>query len=375
MAELDRTLVRKLAEWSPGEHPVTTVYLSVDGRTQPRKKDYELRLEEALRQVSERGRSLGGDAARSVGRDVDEIRSFVRDRFDRGRTRGLAMFSSRAAGLWEDVALPRPVRNQATVAPHPDLLQVEQVLEVYESFCTVLVDSEKARILLAELGRIEEQRDLVDDVPNRHEQGGWSQSRYQRHVDEHRQRHLKHVADVLLRFYKRRNFDRLIVAGPPEVTADLEKELHDYLRQRILARIHLPVTASTDDVLARSLACEAELDRRRVQQAVGQIVGESQAGRQAVAGLAPTLAALGESRVATMVVLTDLRAPGRECPSCGRLAVKGRRCNACGGETREMTDVVEAAVAQALRQGARVETVAEEVALGERGGVGALLRF
>ena len=49
MTELDRTLVRKLAEWSPGEVPVTTVYMSVDGRVHPRKQDYVLRLEEGLR--------------------------------------------------------------------------------------------------------------------------------------------------------------------------------------------------------------------------------------------------------------------------------------------------------------------------------------
>jgi peptide subunit release factor 1 (eRF1) len=71
----------------------------------------------------------------------------------------------------------------------------------------------------------------------------------------------------------------------------------------------------------------------------------------------------------------DLRKPGRECPSCCRLAESGRRCNTCGAGTREVPDVVEAAVAQALRQGARVETVAEDGALGVYGGVGALLRF
>jgi len=375
MTELDRTLVRKLAEWSPGEVPVTTVYMSVDGRVHPRKQDYVLRLEEGLRLVAEQARSLDRDARRSVERDVEEIRSFVRDRFERGSVRGLAVFSSAGAGLWEDLELWRPVRNQAVVAPHPDLLQLEKMLEVYESFCTVLVDSEKARIFLAELGRIEEQTSLVDDVPNRHEQGGWSQARYQRHVGEHRLRHLKHVAEVLLRFFKRRNFDHLIVAGPHEVTVEFEKELHDYVRQRILARITLPMTAATDEILGKSLGCEEDLDRTRVREAIERIVAESAAGRQAVAGLGPTLDALAETRVATMVVTMDLRGPGRECPSCGRLAVKGRRCNTCGAHTREIPDVVEAAVIQGLRQGARVETATEDGALEAAGGVGALLRF
>ena len=182
--------------------------------------------------------------------DAEAIRSNVLDRFERNSTRGLALFSSTGAGFWQDVELSRPVRNQAVVAPHPDLLQLEAILETYESFCMVLVDSEKARIFLAELGRIEEQTGLVDDVPGRHDQGGWSQARYQRHVDDHRQRHFKHTADVLFRFFKRREFDHLILAGQEEMVSEFEKELHDYLRKRILARINLPMTSSTDEILA-----------------------------------------------------------------------------------------------------------------------------
>src|SRR5437870_770619 len=219
MADLDRAFVRKLAEWTPGDVPVTSLYLSVDGRLYPRRQDYELRLDDLLRRARDRAAAMGREAARSVDRDAAQMASFVRDRFDRGSTRGLALFSASRAGLWEDVPLPRPVRDSVAVAPHPDLLQLEMVLETYESFCTVLVDSEKARIFLVELGRIEEQSDLLDDVPGRHDQGGWSQARYQRHIDEHRQRHLKRTAEVLFRLHKRRKFDHLILGGPDEVVA------------------------------------------------------------------------------------------------------------------------------------------------------------
>ena len=375
MTELSHELVRKLAEWSPGEHRVTSVYISVDGRMHPRKKDYELRLDELLRAARDQARSLSKEQRRSVEADARAIRSHVVDRFQRGSTRGLALFSSSGAGLWEEIELSRPVRNQAVVAPHPDLLQVEALLETYESFCTVLVDSEKAHIFLAEMGRIEEERDLLDDVPGRHDQGGWSQSRYQRHVDEHRQKHLKHTAEVLFRFFKRRGFDHLILAGPEEIVPELEHELHDYLRKRIVARIALPVTASPDQILERSLRIEEDLDRSRVREAVDRIVAEAAARRQAVAGLSATIAALADNRAGTLVVAMDLRAPGRECPSCGRLAERGRRCATCGSRTREVPDVVEAAVAQALRQGCRVEMVSEDGALAAQGGIGALLRF
>src|SRR5207245_2033727 len=108
---------------------------------------------------------------------------------------------------------------------------------------------EKARIFLAKMGQIREVSDLFDDVPGQHEQGGWSQARYQRHIEEHVGRHLKRVAEVLLRFFKRRNFDHLILAGPEEILPQFEQALHDYLRQRVVARTTLAMTATPADVL------------------------------------------------------------------------------------------------------------------------------
>ena|SRR5436190_1614362 len=376
MADLDRAFVRKLAEWTPGDVPVISLYLSVDGRQYPRRIDYEVRLDDLLRQARERAALLGRDLMRSVEEDAVQVSSFVRERFDRGSTRGLALFSASRAGLWEDIPLPRPVRDRVVVAPHPDLLQLETLLDTYESFCTVLVDSEKARIFLAELGQIEEQSHLLDDVPGRHDQGGWSQARYQRHIDEHRQRHLKHTGEVLLHFHKRRKFDHLILGGPEEIVAEFERDLHDYLRRLVRARISLPMTAMVAEVQARSLEIEEDMERERVRASLDRLSAEAAAGRAAVTGLASTLRALGEGRVETLLVRFDLSGSGFECPSCGRLSVSGGTCRACGAaRMKPVENVVEAAVAQALRQGGRVETVTEEDTLQGGGSIGALLRY
>src|SRR5438093_11869173 len=123
MADLDRAFVRKLAEWTPGDAPVTTVYLSVDGRLYPRRHDYEVRLENMLKSLRERTGGMDKEAARSVESDAAAILSFVQGGFERGSTRGLALFSASAVGLWEDIGLSRPVRDRVVVGPHPDVLQ------------------------------------------------------------------------------------------------------------------------------------------------------------------------------------------------------------------------------------------------------------
>jgi peptide chain release factor subunit 1 len=377
MTNVDHSVVRKLARWDPNGVPITSVYLTVDGRRYPRKSEYERRLDELLRRARAQAEAegLSKEALRSVLGDLESMSSFVRDEFERGDTRGLALFSAKAAGLWEEVRLPRPVRDRATAASAADVLPLEQVLETYRPMCMALVDYEKARVFLSELGRVEEVTDVFDDVPGRHDQGGWSQMRMQRHVDDHRLRHLKRVAEALFQLLKTRPFDSLVLAGPAEARLDLEHTLHPYLKERVRAGLTLAMTATLDEVAARCLEVEEDLERRNEAAKVEALKAAAESGGKAVTGLPGTLAALAEGRAGEIMVSPDLSAPGFSCPSCGRLTDRGTRCPACGSKMEPVPDVVEEAVAQALRQGCRVETVLHPEGLAQYGGIGALLRF
>jgi peptide chain release factor subunit 1 len=374
MPELDRDILRRLADWGANGAPVSSLYLDVDGRRYPRKQDYEVRAEELVHQLRTQA-AEHGQWVRAVDRDAERILRFFRS-LERGRTRGVALFSRAEGGRWEEVTMPRSVRDRAIVAEQPYVLPLEALVETYQSFCTVIVDREKARILLARMGRIREATDLLDDVPGQHEQGGWSQARYQRHIEEHVDKHLKHVAEALLRFFKRKRFDHLILAGPEEIIPHFEQGLHDYLRQRVLARTTLAMTASEAEVLERSLSIEERFEAEREAQVWDRVRAESAAGRQAVLGLGPVLSALGDGRVDVLVVPDGVSSKGVRCSVCGRLALEGGRCATCGGETEAVPDVVESAVAAGLRQSTRVETLTQ-LGLAQPGeqDVGALLRY
>jgi peptide chain release factor subunit 1 len=374
MRTLDRQLLRELADWSTDGFPVTSVYLDVDGRRYPRRTDYLVRLEDHLRKAV--NGSFPKDHRRSVEADVEEIRRFVNERFERDWTRGLALFSCSGVGLWEDVGLPQPVRDRVAVAQRPQLLPLEALLESFETFCTALVDRGKARFFMTVGGQIQEVSEVLDDVPGWHDQGGWAQARHQRHIKDHVQRHLKHVSDVLLRLHQERGFDHLVLAGPEEVVAEMERELHDYVRRTVVSRVTLPMVASATDVLERTSAIEQELEGRREREAVDRLASEvgSATGR-AVSGLDDTLSALESGRVETLIVAFGLEASGVRCTSCGHLATAGDRCTVCGGEVVEAPDLMEEAVELALRQRCEVETVQDGPGLNTLGGVGALLRF
>jgi peptide chain release factor subunit 1 len=375
VAELGRDLLRKLAEWTSNGVPVSSVYLDVDGRRYPRKHDYMVRAEENARQLRILADPLGREARTSVEKDVSRMLEYF-DGLERGPIRGVALFACSNQGLWEEVETPRPVKDRATLADHPYVLPLEALAETYQSFCTVIVDREKARFFLARMGRIREENELLDDVPGRHDQGGWSQARYQRHIDEHVLAHLKRVADVLLDYLKRAAFDHLILAGPHEVVVEFERRLHDYLKRRIAARTHLAMTVSAAEVLERSLAVEESVEERREREAIDRVLAEAAAGRNAVTGLGPVLDALNDARVDTLVVPFGFEAKGVRCEECGRLAESGSRCRTCGGPTEAVTDVVDSAVGVALRQSSRVDMVTfagRDSFDGVK--IGALLRF
>jgi peptide chain release factor subunit 1 len=298
---------------------------------------------------------------------------FVRDQFERADTRGIALFASTARGLWEVVLVPRPVRDRVVVAPQADLRPLEALLETYPPVCVALVDYARSRLFLVELGRIREIGGVVDDVPNRHERGGPAQMRIQRHVDDHRMKHLKRTAEELFRLSRRRSFV-LVLAGPAEGHREIESLLHDYVRRRIRASVTLPMTATTAEVLDRVLEIEEAIERERERAAVERLAGESAAKGAGVAGLDPTLEALAAGRVSDLVVSIDAASPGFRCEGCGRLARGGGNCQACGARMAPVPDVVEAAVTTALRSGANVETVLGD-GLEPVGGIGALLRF
>jgi peptide chain release factor subunit 1 len=374
MTELDRGLLRKLADWEPGEVPITSVYLNVDGRRLPRRVDYQVRLDELLRRARDQSTGLGRDAARSVERDVTTMSDYVRDEFERGDVRGIAMFSSNAAGFWEVVPVPRPVHDRAIVAPQADLLPLEAMLETYRPTCAALVDFTSARLFVVELGRVTEVTDLRDDVPNRHDQGGWAQMRMQRHVDDHRAKHLKRVAEDLFTLSRRRPFEHLVLAGPAEAHRDLEGNLHDYLRQRVRGTVTLPMGATSAEVLSRVLEIEEAIERDREQGAIARLARAAGANDHGIAGLGPTLEALADGRVGELVVSIELSIPGARCRSCGRLAPTPGPCPTCGVEMDHVPDVVESAVASAYRSGANVESVAGD-GLEPFGGIGAILRF
>ena len=105
-------------------------------------------------------------------------------------------------------------------------------------------------------------------------------------------------------------------------------------------------------------------------------MGEAQRNGRGALGLRHVLTALERQEVQTLVVSRDFQAEAVECSNCRHLDTRMvRNCAICGHETREISDVSDALVDLALRNGADIKFIDGDSELEKAGRAGALLRF
>jgi peptide chain release factor subunit 1 len=370
---IDESRIRDLAGFKGEDAPVTSVYLDVDGRTRIRARDVEMALERMLRPVRERHQENGQG---SVVADLKRIEDHVRSGLDRSRVRGIAVFACSAHDFWEVVELAVPVRDRVVVNHTPYVRELEAVVAQHPRFAVLVVDRQRARLLLFQQGELLDKQEQLDLLPRHDDDGGQlGKDQVAGHTAAAAHRHDKHAAAAAFALHQEQGFDHLVLCGPDDITAELERELHAYLRERIAGRVHLAATASTEEIRQVAEDVESSVERAREAAVVGRLRQAVGTGTAGVAGLQPVLDALVARRVDTLVVSAGFEAAGWRCPSCAWVGTRGRRCPLCSRDMEQVDDVVEEAVEEALAQACRVSVCNENADLDVMGRIGALLRY
>jgi peptide subunit release factor 1 (eRF1) len=380
--ELRPDRLRELAVLRPDGARVLSVFLNLDPASfaEPPARASEIRsvLDQLRRQARAESENVGHDAKLALRADADRIAEFLGDFSPKG-AHGLVIYACGPADLFEVIRLPRPIPSRAVIDDSPFIEPLAGLLGL-GSWFTVLVNRQMGRMFLGDRERLDEIDVVTDEVHGQHKQGGWSQARYQRSVDEDVQDHLRHVAEAAFVHFKRAPFDHLLLGGPSETLVDFEPKLHAYLQQRIAGRIDIDVeNTSADDVLAAAAPRIAEFEHARERNALDRLREGVAKGGRAVGGLEDVLEALNERRVECLLLAADFDARGCTCPQCGWVGpLDGGSCPADGTEVDCRDSVVESAVERALVQKAEVLVVRDEDHVRELqsfGDIGAVLRF
>jgi peptide chain release factor subunit 1 len=373
----DRDELRRLAEVRLDRPVVLSLYLDLDPAqfaTPPaRATAVRSLLDEAERRLRERDGLPHQDRA-DLHASLKRAGALLERDLPTEGAQAVAVFASNESGLFEVLALPRPVPSRVAIGRSP-LVGPLARLERRERWCVALVSRRDARIFRGSSESLREIEQIHDVVFGQHDQGGWSQARYQRGIEKEKDDHLRNTAEALMKHFKRSPFQRLILGGPREVVADFESKLHGYLSERLAGRIEVDVdTAPPEQVLEKTQPLFEALEAERESSALDRL-GE---GGRAAMNLDEVLQALNERRVECLLLDERFAAPGTSCPECGWLGPGGERtCPVDGSELEQLEDLTEAAIELTLQQSAEILAVRRRrEELEERArGVAALLRF
>jgi peptide chain release factor subunit 1 len=374
---ITRDQLRRLADVRPDRGRVLSVFLNLDpaqfATPAARSTAITSVLTEATHRVEE-AKGLEHDEREALKTDVERVRGALQagDIAQNG-ARAVAVYACSPADLLEVVRLRRPVESGVVLdrTPHVEPLVADAGAE---RWCVVLANRRNARLFVGDGGGLEETDRVEDDVHSQHDQGGWSQARYQRGVEKEKDDHLVHVADVAFDAYKRRGFDRLLIGAPDELVNELKGKLHPYLRERIVARLHLDVeNTSLEDVKAAAGEAIEDWARRCERASLDRLTEGVGRGGRGAAGLAAVLQALNEQRVEILLVADGYRSPGGRDTDTGMLFAGDHGPE--GQELERCEDIVEPAIEKAIEQSAKVIKVRHHDDLGPLGGIGAVLRY
>jgi peptide chain release factor subunit 1 len=372
-------LVRELAAFRAARGCAVSLYLDLDPSVTPTAGDVQSRiralLDDAERRLNGGRASLGHEARVGLKADLERIDDWFRTEFDRGGKRGLALFADGLDNFWATVDAADPLPDDVRIDRRLYLAPLMPHVGRGDGALVAFVGRERGQVYRLRGGRLEEIADETDDVPGRHDQGGWSQSRYERHIETIVDRHLRRVAGTLDRCVRSLRGVRIVLVGSEEVRPELEAMLAHETRACVLGWTTAEAHADSSALLDAARPLLDEWWARQEAEPLDRWREKAAKKGRAATGWEETLEAASDGRVDLLLVQHGADHPAYECPACGRAQLTDGNCPLDGTRMESRDAGLDVAVHKTLLNGGTVKVIRERHDLEPVGGVAALLRF
>ena len=289
-------VLNRLIEFDSGGLPVVSLYLNAQANQHGRDQfDRFVRREFSARAKTFDPRTPEGE---SFPRDAERIKKYLAEEVHPAAS-GIAIFA--CAGK-DDFFLPVQVdlpieRHQLFAFNKPHLYPLARLMNEYRRYAVLVADTNRARIFVFGRGRTLAAAEVQSETTNRSQMGGWSQMRYQRHVDNLHQHHAKDVVEALDRIVREEGIENVIIAGDEVIIPLLREQMSPEFAKKTEDTMRLDIRTHEQEIMERTLetfrARDAEIDKERVAELQDAVRGTG----LGVAGAADTLAALSNGQV------------------------------------------------------------------------------
>ena len=371
--------LRDLARFRAEKGCAVSVYLRLDPSEVPTPRDVDARvnslMDGAARAQEERRSSMTHEQRGALKADIERIKRWFEDGFDRDGAQGVAVFAAGLDNFWSTLTLPEPVDDQVKINSELYLAPLTAFVGRGDGVFVGVVGRERGEVYRLESGQLREIADETEDVPGRHDQGGWSQARYERHIDTIVARHWQRVADTLDQCVREDVDCRVVLVGAEEIRSDFEEGLTHEVTSRLIGWTHAEAHAGPPEILAAVRPVVERWWAGREGEVLDRWREHAAKNSRASAGWEQTLEAASDGRVELLLVQAGADHPAYQCPHCGRAQVADGSCPLDGTTMESRENGVDLAVHQTLAHGGSVYVVRDRQDLDPVGGVGALLRF
>ena len=371
--------LRDLASFRVAKGCAVSLYLNLDPSTAPTAGDAATRINSLLAEVEKSDAAtrpdLGRDEREGLKADLQRIRDYLENDLPRDGTRGLALFSAGLDNFWSPLPLVEPVQDGAKIGPDFYLAPLVPLVGRSDGAIVALIGREKGQLFGLRGGRLEEIVDRTEEQPGQHDQGGWSQGRYERHIENLVQQHLRVVADELDRQLRRHASAPVVVVGAEETRSDFLDLLSNEARSAVVGATNAEAHASPAQLLEVVTPVLDEARRRAEADALERWREEAGRNGRATSGWEHTLEAASDGRVELLLYQDGVEREAWQCRACGRASTAGGNCPLDGTRLEKREAGLDLAVHQTLAHGGTVCAVRHHQDLEPVEGIGSLLRY
>jgi len=370
--------LRELARFRAEKGCAISVYVDLDPSAAPTAGDAATRINSLLHEGHERAEAaseLSHDQREALRSDLARLRAFFDNEFDRDGSRGVAVFSAGLDNAWRTLPLADPVQDKIAIGRQFYLTPLVSLVGRGDGALVAAVSRERGDVYQLRAGRLEEVAHQPDETPGRHDQGGWSQARFQRHIEKLALDHFRNVADLLDRYVRRLQGARIVVAAAEENRADFDDVISHEVRNAIVGWTHTEAHATPAELLEAAQPILEDWHAEQEREAAERWREEAGRGGRATAGWADTLEAASDARVELLLFEDGADRKAWQCPRCGRVSAEGGPCPLDGTQMEERDDGLNLAVHQTLAHGGSALALRHHQDLEPVEGIGALLRY
>lgn len=373
----------RLAQFEPAPYPVVSLYLN----TRPGQTGREQYQSFVRTELKARSRTYpeGSPERDSLDKDMERIATYLGNELQPSAN-GAAIFACSAGELFETVELSAPIdEHWLYIGDTPHLYPLARVESQYPRYAVVVAHTNASRIFVFAAAGLVTQQDVQGTKTRRTSQGGWSQARFQRHIENYHQQHIKEVIGALDRIVQQEGIEQVFFAGDEVVLPLFREQLPKHLADKVADHLRLEAHAPVADVLSITLDAVKRLNEQSDREKVDAAIDGYRSGGLGTVGPERTLDALVKGQVDELLIAASLGglqpaiAGASEAASVDETILTPVVQTEAGGEAAgadpRVVRLAEELVRRAKSTAARVTFIEDPQQLEEFGGVAALLRF